>query len=82
MVQKIFISFTLSFYKNIKDGYTTLEKAEENKKDLKKLKEKWEYKSEEQKRDNYSKIASKTKYRSIHVERLKILTPKCSKDYQ
>ena len=41
----------LGFYKNIKDGYTTLEKAEEKKSVLNKIvKGKSEYKLEEQKR--------------------------------
>ena len=53
---KKFIVFKgiLGFYRNINDGYTTLEKAEESKKKLKSdlneiVKGKWEYTSEEQK---------------------------------
>ena len=52
----MFINFKppLDFCKYLKDGYTTLEKAEENqtkfKSDLNEIvKVKWEYKSEEQK---------------------------------
>ena len=57
VVQKKFISFKdpLGFYKNMKDGYATLEKAEENFKKIQSdLDEiwKWQYESKGQKKCN------------------------------
>ena len=99
-VQRIFIGFLvpLSFHKNIKEGYITLKKAEEKRKEFKSdINEivKAGKKSEEQKSsvknvktfyesrekvikmfDDYSKIVSEAKYKTIYGEGLKILTPK------
>ena len=95
-----FISFKgpLAFYKNIKDSYVTLEKAEEKqqqqKSDMNEI-VKGGHKSGKQKTaiktmktlqesrekviklfNDFSKITSKAKYRSIYGEGLKILTSK------
>ena len=100
MIKKKKIGFKGSscFYKNIKDGCTTLAKVEKDppktKFDINEIL-KGRYKSKDQQSakkniktlyesqrmvififDDYSKFASKVKYRSIYGEGLKILTPK------
>ena len=66
---KHFIAFKgpLGFYKNIKEGYITLEKAEEKQKELNKVIKLF---------DDYSIIVSEAKHKSKNGEGLKILTPK------